>query len=148
MTLAVKQYAAFAEARWKGLCPDLSAVGTHLYVCITTDEHSPDQDGDVSYADIKDYEITGTGYTAGGVEVTSKTVTRSGLDITLDCTDATWNAATFAGRWGHLYYHNPAADADKLLLAFFDFETNLTVTNGVFSLQVDADGLLVESVTP
>ena len=40
-------------------------------------------------------EISGTGYTAGGVELTSRTVSTSGTTAFFDADDPTWTSASF-----------------------------------------------------
>jgi hypothetical protein len=144
MSLAVKVLSQFKEAQWKGLIPDMSDADTHVKCCLTTDAHTPVQNTDASYGDIVSYEITGTNYTAGGVIVTGKEITRIARDTYLKCDAPTWNTATFTARWAWFYYSDPADDADKVLIAYVDLESNQAVVAGTFSLQVDALGLIVD----
>lgn len=80
-------------------------------------------------------EITGTGYTGGGVAATvnvTKDTTNDRVDITLGA--ASWPSSTLTGRKA-VYYKSRggAASADELV-AVIDFGADVSTTNGTFSL--------------
>lgn len=76
-------------------------------------------------------EVSGTGYTAGGMELTEVTPTSSGTTAYVDFGDATWTSATITAR-GALIYN--ATDANKAV-AILDFGADKTSTNGDFTVQ-------------
>ena len=66
-------------------------------------------------------EISGTGYSAGGVTLTSTTVGTSGTTAFFDADDPTWTSASFTAR-GALIYNSTNSDKAIAVLNFrFDF---------------------------
>lgn len=78
-------------------------------------------------------EVTGTGYTAGGNNLTfaSSTPAASGDKAILDFDDTTWTNATFTAR-GALIYNSSKADR---AVAVLDFGTDVGVSNGDFTIE-------------
>ena len=81
-------------------------------------------------------EITGTGYTAGGVTLTSQTVATSGTTAYFDADDPTWTSASFTAR-GALIYNS--TNSDKAI-AVLDFGGDFTVSSGTFRIVFPAAG--------
>ena len=86
-------------------------------------------------------EITGTGYTAGGVTLTSKVVgtadtSTSGGKAYLDFANPTWTDATFTAN-GALIYNNTSGDRAIAVLAFGG---DFTVSGGTFEIVLPAAG--------
>ncbi|MGE4536636.1 MAG: hypothetical protein AB7D37_06130 [Desulfovibrio sp.] len=54
-------------------------------------------------ADASDYEISGDGYTPGGMSLTGKTATDSDGVVSLDADNLEWSALTATFRFGLLY---------------------------------------------
>lgn len=69
-------------------------------------------------------EITGTGYTAGGIALTGATVNTSGTTAYVDFADATWSPAAFTCR-GALIYN---ASKSNKAVAILDFGASKTAT--------------------
>ena len=76
-------------------------------------------------------EISGTGYSAGGVTVTSSTPVLSGSTAIFDFTDAQWTSSTFTAN-GCLTYNSSAANRAVFVIAF---GSDQTVTAGTFTIQ-------------
>lgn len=93
-------------------------------------------------------EITGTGYTAGGVAVSSPTFTAGGTDNSVatftTATNPEWTGATFSANQAILYQESAAT---YQLAAFWDFGGSVPVTDSTFTLTVNADGLLTATVS-
>ena len=70
-------------------------------------------------------EITGTGYTAGGIALTGVTVNESGTTAYVDFDNATWNPAAFTTR-GALIYN---ASKSNKAVAVLDFGADKTAVN-------------------
>lgn len=76
-------------------------------------------------------EITGTGYTAGGLALTNVTPTTSGTTAFTDFADATWTTATITAR-GALVYNSSAAGNPSVIV--LDFGSDKTSTAGDFTI--------------
>ena len=81
-------------------------------------------------------EITGTGYTAGGVALGSKTVDTSGTTAYFDSADPSWTSASFTAN-GALIYNDTNSDKAIAVLAFGG---DFTVAGGTFQIVFPAAG--------
>ncbi len=117
-------------------------VGDTIKVMLCTASYTPDQDAHDFKDDITN-EITGTGYTAGGATLASKTITYTGASNreVLDAADVAWTTATFTARYAVVYKDTGSA-ATSPVLCVIDFGANETVTAGTFTIQWDAEGVL------
>jgi len=77
-------------------------------------------------------EVSGTGYTAGGQDLDSPTVTLSGTTAFVDFADETWAGASITAR-GALIYNSTAVGNPAV--AVFDFGADKTSTAGDFVVQ-------------
>jgi hypothetical protein len=80
------------------------------------------------------YEVSGTGYTSGGLVMTGVTVTSSGTTAIVDFADAVWSGASFTAR-GALIYN--ASKANRAV-AVLDFGADKTASNSTFTVQMPA----------
>jgi hypothetical protein len=83
-------------------------------------------------------QVTGSGYTAGGENITFNS-TRSGGTITATAVDTIWTAA--AADWGagrYVAIHDDSSTTDRLMCDF-DYGANFTLGNGeTFTLDFGA----------
>jgi hypothetical protein len=79
-------------------------------------------------------EVTGTGYTAGGADLTEVTPVASGTSAIVDFGDVSWSGATFTAR-GALIYN---ASKSNKAVAVLDFGADKTVSGGTFTIQFPA----------
>ena len=75
-------------------------------------------------------EISGAGYTAGGVALASASVINNSTSGCFDATDPEWTGATFTAR-GALIYNDTESD---LAIAVLDFGGDFTVAGGTFKI--------------
>ena len=63
-----------------------------IKVALVSSSYTPDQDAHDYFNDVSTYEVSGTGYTAGGNTLGSKTATYDSATnvIVLDAADTTW----------------------------------------------------------
>jgi hypothetical protein len=117
-----------------------------IKVALTTSSYIPDQDAHDYFNDVTN-EVTGTGYTAGGATLGSKTSTyTSGTNVlSLDAADTVWSSSTITARYAVIYVSTGTAST-SLLLGYVDFDGNITSTAGNFTITWDAGGIL--TVTP
>lgn len=103
-------------------------------VLLTTSAYTENKDTHLKRSDVTN-EVTGTGYTAGGV-VTTITVTKDTVNDRLDITlgAVSWPSSTITARKA-VYYkaRGGAATADELV-AVNDFGSDVTSTGATFSL--------------
>ena len=93
------------------------------------------------WANVSANEITGTGYTAGGLAMTI-TWSASGTQMKWDAVDSSWTVASFTA------YHAVIIDdshASKALVCSIDFGGAQVVSAGTFTIQWNADGILLQS---
>jgi len=80
-------------------------------------------------------EITGTGYSAGGIVLTGATVLSSDTTAFVSFDNASWSGATFTCR-GALIYNSSKANRS---VAVLNFGSDRTVTNNTFTVTFPAN---------
>jgi hypothetical protein len=118
-------------------------VGNAIKCSLHTSTYAPNQDTDDFFNDATN-EITGTGYTAGGVSLANKTlVYDTGTnEVRLDADDAVWTTATFTARYAVVYNSTPGTAATNPLMGYVNFGADQSVSAGNFTIQWDATGVL------
>jgi hypothetical protein len=79
-------------------------------------------------------EITGTGYTAGGITLTGITIQTSGSTVYINFNNAVWNPAAFTARAGLIYNSSKSNKS----VAVLDFGSDKTCTT-TFTIQMPAN---------
>jgi hypothetical protein len=117
-------------------------VNDTIQTTLHTATYVPDQDVHDFFNDATN-EITGTGYTAGGVALSGKAVTydTGTNEVRLDANDAAWTGASFTARIAVNWKQTAGASTTDPLLTFVDFGADESVASGNFSVQWDATGL-------
>ena len=82
-------------------------------------------------------EVSGAGYTAGGVALTNSTVATSGTTAYVDFDNPEWTSATFTARGALIYNDTTAGDNS---VAVLDFGGDFTVSSGTFRVVFPAPG--------
>ena len=119
-----------------------------IKVMLCTSAYVPDQDAH-QYKSSVTNEVTGTGYTAGGATLGTKTVTYTGATnvFAFDAADVTWPSSTITARFAVVYDDTPATDATKPLIGYVDFGADVSTTSGTFTLTWDAAGVCTVTVS-
>lgn len=87
------------------------------------------------------YEITGTGYTAGGSTLANKTSAQASGIYTFDNTvDPAWTTATITAS-GAIVYKSTGTDTTSPLIAYLDFGGSVISTAGTFTVALNASGI-------
>lgn len=86
-------------------------------------------------------EVTGTGYTAGGLSLANKTVTVVSNSGVFDADNLTWPSSTITARAAVIYRNTGSAATDNLI-GYVDFVTDQSSSNGDFTIQWNASGIL------
>lgn len=114
-----------------------------IYIMLVTSTYTPDQDAHTKRSDVTN-EVTGTGYTAGGVALASKTCTQDNTNNrgVFDAADASWTTSTITARGAVLYKNRGGASSADELVGYLDFGSNISSTSGTFTVQFHTDGIL------
>jgi len=79
-------------------------------------------------------EVSGTGYTAGGITLSGRTVSLDGDTAMVDFSDPTWSTSTITARGCMIYNSSKSNKA----VAVYDFGGDVTSTAGNFTVQIPA----------
>lgn len=110
--------------------------------------HTPAQDTHDFFSDVSANQITGTGYTAGGATLGTKTITYDTAtdQVRMDAADTTWTTSTLSATHA-VVYKDTGTGSTSPLIALVDFGATVTTTAGTFQITWDATGLVVIDVT-
>jgi hypothetical protein len=127
----------------KALNKEVDFDSDTIKVALLTSSYTPDQDAHDYFNDVSTYEVSGTGYTAGGNTLASKTATYdSGTNvIVLDAADTTWSSSTITARYA-VVYDSTGTAATSALIGYVDFGSDQSSTNGNFTITWDATGIV------
>lgn len=98
--------------------------------------------------DVTANEASGTGYTAGGVVLTTTEVTVAAGVLTYDAADSSWASSTIANAMAEIGYFVVGADTTDMLIFLSDFVTAASSSGGTFLIQRSASGILTLDFTP
>ena len=106
-----------------------------LKVALFSSAIDPETNRDVyeKYADISANEISGTGYTVGGVALSNVTVSLDASThvVKLTADDPAWKTSTITAHYAVIY---DASTTDNLLVAFSDFGEDKSTSGIEFKL--------------
>lgn len=117
-------------------------VGDTIKIALTTSTYTPSQDTHDFFDDVTN-EITGTGYTAGGATLGTKSISYDATtnETRLICANPSWTGASFTARRAVIYKDTGTASSSPLM-GWIDFGADETVASGTFAIQIDATGIL------
>jgi hypothetical protein len=127
----------------KALNKEVDFDSDTIKVALLTSSYTPDQDAHDYFNDVSTYEVTGTGYTAGGYTLASKTATYDSATnvIVLDAADVTWSSSTITARYAVVYDATGTASTSALI-GYVDFGSDQSSTNGNFTITWDSTGIV------
>lgn len=110
---------------------------------LVTSSYTANSDTHAKRSDITN-EVSGTGYTAGGATLASVTLTldNTGDQVVWDAADVTWSSSTITARGAVLYKSRGGASSADELVKYFDFGSDQSSSNGNFTVQFNASGIL------
>jgi hypothetical protein len=112
---------------------------------LVTSSYTPNQTTHEWWSDVSANDVSGTGYTAGGAALASKTISASSLVTTLDAADPSWSSSTITARYA-VFYKDTGTGGTSPLIAYADFGGNISSTNGTFTVVLNASGLATITV--
>ena len=143
--MATKLYGSLAKAMFN---KEVDWDSDTIKVMLLTSAYTPNQDSHDYLDDVNTYEVSGTGYTAGGAVLASKTnVYDAGTNtVKFDAADVTWSASSITARYAVVYDDSGASNATKPLIGYYDFVTDRASSNGDFVIRWSADGVFSATV--
>jgi hypothetical protein len=108
-----------------------------IKVALMDDNHSFTAT-DNEWDDVSANEISGTGYTAGGEDLATKTVTQDAT-TKWDADDVEWSSATFSTY--HAVLYDDTLTNDDLIVSI-DFGDEVSVSSGTFKIGWDEAGII------
>lgn len=144
-----------ATAAWFGLAPKdqwgataadrVDWVTDTIKIAILDNAATIAQDTDQYWSDQSANEVSGTGYTAGGITLSSKTLTYDAASNTVrfKAADVTWTTVTFTNGLYAIIYKSTGTDTTSHLLGWIDFGAAQNPSGVDFTISFDAtDGAL------
>ena len=127
----------------KALNKEVDFDSDTIKVALLTSSYTPDQDAHDYFNDVSTYEVTGTGYTAGGATLASKTATYDSANnvVVLDAADTTWASSTITARYA-VVYDSTGTSSTSALIGYVDFGSDQSSTNGNFTITWDSTGIV------
>jgi hypothetical protein len=121
----------------------IDLVNDTIKVMLLTSSYTPNIDTNLVISDISANEITGAGYTAGGSEITGKTVTQDDTDNegVFDGDDVNWSTSTITARYA-VIYKDSGTPSTSPLFAYVDFGADKSSLNENFIVSWATEGIL------
>jgi hypothetical protein len=132
-------YQAAYVAGLEGTIDFDSASAGAFKVALVTSSYTPNPDHTSFTTSIQPYEVTGSGYTAGGASLASPDVTANTTDnrCVWDATDTSWNPVTVSAVRYAVIYHV----ATSIPVSCKDFSTDKSASGGEFLIQWASTGI-------
>ena len=114
-----------------------------IKVALLSSSYTPDQDAHDYFNDVSAAEVSGTGYTAGGNTLASKTATYDSANnvVILDAADTTWASSTITARYA-VVYDSTGTSSTSPLIGYVDFGSDQSSTSGNFTITWDSTGIV------
>lgn len=113
-----------------------------IKVALLSSSYTPNQDTHDYWDDVSAYEVSGSGYTAGGATLANKSVTyNSSTNVTkFDADDVSWTSSTITARYAVIYDATGTASTSALI-GYVDFGSDQSSSSGTFSIVWDSAGI-------
>lgn len=129
----------FNEALTSLIKGEIDYLNDTIKVALITD--APDIDNDTYFSDVSG-EASGSGYTAGGETLASKTVTTDDTNdrSIADAADVQWTGLSATFRY-IVVYQSTGVDSTSRLLSYIDLGSSQTIDNGTYDITWTAGGV-------
>jgi len=113
-----------------------------MNVFLVTSTYTVDVDAHTMFSNITN-EVVGTGYTANGAALASKTSTQDNTNNrgVMDAADVTWSASTITARAAGIMQWTTTASTSELV-CYIDFGADKSSSSSDFTITWHADGIL------
>lgn len=121
-------------------------VNDTIKVALLTSSYTPNQDTHQFFSDLTN-EVVGTGYSAGGVTLGTKTKTYTGAtNVTaFFAAAAVWAGSTITARYAAVYKSTGTAGTSALI-GYVDFGADVSSTGAAFTITWDAAGIFTDTI--
>ncbi|MEU3552737.1 hypothetical protein [Streptomyces fragilis] len=103
-----------------------------IKVALIGSGYTPNRNTQGAWSTVSPYEVSGAGYTAGGITLTGKTLTYSSGKFKIDADDVTWPGLTANVRYAVVYDDTATG---KPLIGYVDLGQTLSLANEDFGIQ-------------
>ncbi|QEM40915.1 MAG: hypothetical protein [Phage AS32] len=126
---------------------EIDFTGGAVKTALLVPGHTPDLDTHNYFDDVAADEVSGTGYTQGGLILGTPSVTYNGATnlLTIDGDNAVWDPSTVSAGFA-LVYLDTGTDSTSPLIALLNFEGTISSNNGPFTVTWDAAGIATVTV--
>jgi len=116
-----------------------------IKVALVTSAYVPSADNHDFFNDITN-EVVGTGYTAGGATLASKTTTQDNTNdrAVFDAAVVSWTTSSITAR-GAVLYKSTGVASTSPNICYIDFGTDKTSDGGTFQITFSVNGILTIS---
>jgi len=142
MAVTAKVYSKF---HLSALTTSLNYTSDTIKIMLCTSSYTPNQSTDQFKSSVT-AEVVGTGYTATGATLASKTSATAALVATFDAADVSWSTSTITARYAVIYDSTPASDAARPLICYIDFGADVVSSGGTFTITFDTLGIWTMTV--
>ncbi len=119
-----------------------------IRIAILNSSYTPNQGTHDFWDDVSTFEISGTGYTAGGQALGTKAINESGSSQYFDAADANWPNSTITnGKTLVIYDNTPGTAATKPLIAYCVLDVAESSVNGNWPVAFNASGIFYIQAT-
>lgn len=138
--MASQHYNGYKTAAEKG---SIALLTDTIKCALLTSAYTPNIDTHVFFSDVSASESSGSGYTTGGVTMTTPTVTQDNTNDrgVFDADDVSWTSATIADARYALIYKSTGVASTSPLIGVVDLLTTQSSSGGTFSIVWNASGI-------
>jgi len=142
------QYAKFYKS---ALNKEVTIPGDTLKLMLVDNNYVPDQTNHQYKSDCAAHEITGQGYTAGGITLAGTALVWDPLNsrwLVQTTTTPQWTNAIFTAYFGVVYDDTPSLPTAKVLLSCINFGGGKSPADGNFTVNWPATGVIYQKILP
>lgn len=122
---------------------ELDWEGDTIKCALLGSGYTPDIDSHAVWSDVSAYEVSGTGYTAGGQTLANRLITLDTVndEVRCDSDDPQWASSTITARYA-VVYQDTGTPSTSRLIALMNFGQDYASSNGTFKITVASGGWL------
>ena len=146
MSVTAKLY---GNAILKMLNKEIDWDSDTIKVALCASGYTPNQDAHDYFDDITNELSSGSGYTAGGATLGSKTTNYdAGTNVAkFDAADVTWSTSTLTARYAVIYDAQTGVADTSPLIGYIDFGADVSSYSSDFTITFNAAGIFTFTVS-